>query len=315
MSKFAVELIDINKTYSSKKVALNNINMKIPKESFFALLGANGAGKSTLIGIITGIVKQQTGTVKILDKDTQTHARIARVGMGVVPQEVNMSPFESVKQILINQAGFYGLMPSQVSDRADKLLKQLDLWEKRDSKIMALSGGMKRRVMIARALIHDPYILLLDEPSAGLDIAIRHHVWGYLRKLNKAGLTILLTTHYLEEAESLCNHVALIRSGELVKQDKMSSLIKELDRQLVDLTIESSISKLPELNLEGLKLLPDGKIQVEISKNISLGDVISLLNEKKIKVLKVEEKVSKLEYYFLQNLEGLNIKEGLNVNE
>jgi ABC-2 type transport system ATP-binding protein len=320
-SNIAIEIVNVNKSYSNEKIALTNVNLIIPKGSFFALLGANGAGKSTLIGLITGVVRQQDGIVKILSHDISKKPRLSRMRLGVVPQELNMNPFEKVRQIIINQAGFYGLMPKAVNNRADDLLKQLDLWEKRDTQVIKLSGGMKRRLMIARALIHNPEVLILDEPTAGLDVAIRRQMWEYLQKLNNEGLTILLTTHYLEEAEKLCNNVALIRSGKIIRQDLMSDFMKELDRQVVALTIDNSsdcsinkssnksinyISKIP---LKNIKLLDNNKIQVEISKDQHLSDVISVLNKHNLKVTNIEQKISQLEYYFLHDIEGVSINE------
>ena len=317
----AIEVTNLNKSYSNEKIALSDVNLSIPKGSFFALLGANGAGKSTLIGIITGVVRQQDGIVKILSHDTSKKPRLSRMLLGVVPQELNMSPFEKVRQIIINQAGFYGLMPKAVNDRADKLLKQLDLWEKRDTQVIKLSGGMKRRLMIARALIHSPEVLILDEPTAGLDVAIRRQMWDYLQKLNREGLTILLTTHYLEEAENLCNNVALIRSGKIIRQDLMTDFMKDLDRQVVALTIDNPINKsinksinkpidkLPDMPLKNIKLLDNNKIQVEISKDQHLSDVISILNEHNLKIINIEQKTSQLEYYFLREIEGVSINE------
>jgi len=306
----AIEIVNVNKSYSNEKIALTNVNLIIPKGSFFALLGANGAGKSTLIGLITGVVRQQDGMVKILSHDTSKKPRLSRMRLGVVPQELNMNPFEKARQIIINQAGFYGLMPKAVNNRADALLKQLDLWEKRDTQVIKLSGGMKRRLMIARALIHNPEVLILDEPTAGLDVAIRRQMWEYLQKLNNEGLTILLTTHYLEEAEKLCNNVALIRSGKIIRQDLMSNFMKELDRQVVALTIDNinkSINYLSKIPLKNIKLLDNNKIQVEISKDQHLSDVISVLNKHNLKVTNIEQKISQLEYYFLHDIEGVSI--------
>ena len=304
---YAIKVSNISKVYSNSKKALEDVSLCVPKGSFFALLGANGAGKSTLIGLISGTVKMQEGSISTFSEDVSINARLSRLKLGIVPQELNMNMFEKVRQVVINQAGFYGLMPSAVSKRADDLLKQLDLWEKRNTQVIKLSGGMKRRLMIARALIHSPDVLILDEPTAGLDVAIRHNMWEYLNKLNKEGLTILLTTHYLEEAEKLCDYVALIRSGKIIRQELMSVFMKELDHQVIALTLENKIEKLPDLSIKNIKLLDGFKVQVDLSKDQHLSDVISILNRHNIKVVNIEQKVSQLESYFLRNMEGVNL--------
>ena len=304
---YAIEVSSVSKVYSNNKNALDDVSLCIPKGSFFALLGSNGAGKSTLLGLISGTVRMQEGKISIFSEDVSVNSRLARIKLGIVPQELNMNSFEKVRQVIINQAGFYGLMPSAVNDKADDLLKQLNLWDKRNTQVIKLSGGMKRRLMIARSLIHSPDVLILDEPTAGLDVAIRHQMWEYLNKLNKKGLTILLTTHYLEEAEKLCDHVALIRSGKIIREEVMSVFMKELDHQVIALTLENPIDKLPKLSIKNIKLINRVKIQVDISKDQHLSDVISILNRHNIRVINIEQIVSQLEYYFLHDMGGVNL--------
>lgn len=225
MSEPALSITNLTKTYASGTVALQGVSLTIPTGDFFALLGPNGAGKTTIIGIVTGLVNKTSGTVKVFGDDVATSPEKAKTHIGLVGQEVNFNPFEKPFDIIVNQAGYYGIPRSIAIPRAEKLLKDLGLHEKRDQRAMTLSGGMKRRLMIARALVHEPKFLILDEPTAGVDVELRRSMWEYLKGLTAKGVTILLTTHYLEEAEQLCKHVAIINKGSIVASGTMSEIL------------------------------------------------------------------------------------------
>jgi ABC-2 type transport system ATP-binding protein len=238
----AILIKDVRKQYESKAgntEALTGVSLAIPRGEFFALLGPNGAGKSTLIGIISGLTLKTGGTVEICGTSIDADGPKARTYIGLVPQEVNLNIFERVQDVIVDQAGYYGIPRAEARSKAEQLLKDLGLWEKRDQMVQALSGGMKRRLLIARALMHDPQVLLLDEPTAGVDVELRRGMWDYLRKINAAGTTIILTTHYLEEAEQLSRHVAVIRKGEIVADEPTKSLIERHgNRKLEDIYLE-----------------------------------------------------------------------------
>ena len=236
----AIEISSLKKTYDSGDEALKGINLNIKKGSFFGLLGPNGAGKTTTIGILTGLVNKSSGQAKILGHNIIEDFKLARKSIGLSPQEINLDVFFSVKQILLFQAGYYGVPQKKAEDRVDTILKKLDLYHKRNETSRHLSGGMKRRIQIAKALVHDPPILILDEPTAGVDIELRHMLWDYLKELNEAGKTILLTTHYIEEAEKLCDEIAIINDGEIIKQGETKSIIKEVSLNTIEIEIEES---------------------------------------------------------------------------
>ena len=236
----AIEISSLKKTYDSGDEALKGINLNIKKGSFFGLLGPNGAGKTTTIGILTGLVNKSSGQAKILGHNIIEDFKLARKSIGLSPQEINLDVFFSVRQILLFQAGYYGVPQKKAEDRVDTILKKLDLYHKRNETSRHLSGGMKRRIQIAKALVHDPPILILDEPTAGVDIELRHMLWDYLKELNESGKTILLTTHYIEEAEKLCDEIAIINDGEIIKQGETKSIIKEVSLNTIEIEIEES---------------------------------------------------------------------------
>ena len=236
----AIEISSLKKTYETGDEALKGINLNIKKGSFFGLLGPNGAGKTTTIGILTGLVNKSSGEAKILGHDIIDNFKLARKSIGLSPQEINLDVFFSVRQILLFQAGYYGVPQKKAEDRVDTILKKLDLYHKRNETSRHLSGGMKRRIQIAKALVHDPPILILDEPTAGVDIELRHMLWDYLKELNEAGKTILLTTHYIEEAEKLCDEIAIINNGDIIKQGETKSIIKEVSLNTIEIEVEES---------------------------------------------------------------------------
>ena len=236
----AIEISSLKKTYETGDEALKGINLNIKKGSFFGLLGPNGAGKTTTIGILTGLVNKSSGEAKILGHNIIEDFKLARKSIGLSPQEINLDVFFSVRQILLFQAGYYGVPQKKAEDRVDTILKKLDLYHKRNETSRHLSGGMKRRIQIAKALVHDPPILILDEPTAGVDIELRHMLWDYLKELNEAGKTILLTTHYIEEAEKLCDEIAIINNGDIIKQGETKSIIKEVSLNTIEIEVEES---------------------------------------------------------------------------
>ena len=236
----AIEISSLKKTYETGDEALKGINLNIKKGSFFGLLGPNGAGKTTTIGILTGLVNKSSGEAKILGHNIIEDFKLARKSIGLSPQEINLDVFFSVRQILLFQAGYYGVPQKKAEDRVDTILKKLDLYHKRNETSRHLSGGMKRRIQIAKALVHDPPILILDEPTAGVDIELRHMLWDYLKELNETGKTILLTTHYIEEAEKLCDEIAIINNGDIIKQGETKSIIKEVSLNTIEIEVEES---------------------------------------------------------------------------
>ena len=253
----AIEISSLKKTYDTGDKALKGIDLNIKKGSFFGLLGPNGAGKTTTIGILTGLVNKSSGNAKIMGHDIIDDFKLARKSIGLSPQEINLDVFFSIRQILLFQAGYYGVPNKDAEIRVDEILKKLDLYHKKDETSRHLSGGMKRRVQIAKALIHDPPILILDEPTAGVDIELRHMLWDYLKELNNNGKTILLTTHYIEEAEKLCDEIAIINNGEIIKQGETKSIIKEVSLNTIEIEVEQS---------KGIKL--SNNFEYSINNNI-----------------------------------------------
>lgn len=298
----ALSINKLSKTYRNGLQALKAVSLDIEQGDFFALLGPNGAGKTTTIGIITSLVTKTAGSIKVFDTDLDENPEQAKSYIGLVPQEFNFNGFEQVKHILVTQAGYYGMPASEAEPRADELLKQLGLWEKRHTPSRSLSGGMKRRLMIARALVHNPKLLILDEPTAGVDIELRRSMWTFLRKINAAGTTIILTTHYLEEAESLCRNIAIIDKGEIIENTDMKSLLNRLDKEAFILDL-----KYPLLNntLEGLdyERLDDTTIEVEISRGESLNSVFEVLSQHGVEVVSMKNKANRLEELFLNLVE------------
>jgi ABC-2 type transport system ATP-binding protein len=299
----ALQIENLTKTYRNGFSALKGINLSVEQGDFFALLGPNGAGKSTTIGIITSLVTKSSGTVKVYNTNIDDDSDAAKSYIGLVPQEFNFNGFEKVKHILITQAGYYGMPAKPAEVRADELLHQLGLWEKRDSPARSLSGGMKRRLMIARALVHNPKLLILDEPTAGVDIELRRSMWLFLKQINSQGTTIILTTHYLEEAENLCRNIAIIDRGLIVENTNMKSLLNRLDKETFILDIKTPLPasfSLPHINYQSID---DHTLEVELKQGDGLNTLFSLLSEQKVEVCSLKNKANRLEELFLALVE------------
>lgn len=305
----ALTISDLEKTYSNGFQALKGINLAVEKGDFFALLGPNGAGKSTTIGIISSLVNKTSGSVNVFGYDLDLSRGQVKQHIGIVPQEFNFNQFEKVFDIVVTQAGFYGIPASIACERAEHYLKKLGLWEKRLDSARMLSGGMKRRLMIARALVHEPELLILDEPTAGVDIELRRSMWEFLTELNEQGKTIILTTHYLEEAESLCRRVAIIDHGQIVEDTDTKSLLEKLDLETFVLDLAAPIDAAPDLPDFSVTLKNDTTLEVEVSKTRPLNDLFSLLANQNIEVLSMRNKTNRLEELFVRLVEQ-NLPEG-----
>jgi ABC-2 type transport system ATP-binding protein len=292
------------KTYKNGVQALKGIDLDVAPGDFFALLGPNGAGKTTLIGIVTSLVKKSAGEVRVFDHDIDREPDNAKACIGVVPQEFNFNLFETPETILVNAAGFYGIERGLAHKRAQKYLEHLQLWDKRRSIARALSGGMKRRLMIARALVHEPRLLILDEPTAGVDIEVRRTMWDFLREINAGGTTIILTTHYLEEAETLCRDIAIIHDGRIAERDRMSSLLRRLHTETFVLNLRDPISAAPLLEGYVTALQEDGTLEVEVTKEQNLNDIFLRLSRLGIEVVSMRNKVNRLEEIFMRLVES-----------
>ena len=299
----ALSIKNLTKIYNDSFKALDGISLDVRQGDFFALLGPNGAGKSTTIGIICSLVRKTEGTISVFQHDVDQDFSSAKHLIGVVPQEFNFNQFEKPIDILITQAGYFGIKASIASVRAEKYLKQLGLWEKRNDFSRNLSGGMKRRLMIARALIHEPKLLILDEPTAGVDIELRRSMWNFLKEINGNGTTIILTTHYLEEAENLCRNIAIIDHGKIIENTSMKSLLKMLDRETFVLDISNEIDACPEIEGYSISLKDQNQIEVEIPKSESLNVLFSELSKKNISVVSMRNKTNRLEELFLGMVE------------
>jgi ABC-2 type transport system ATP-binding protein len=302
----AISLQNLHKTYDNGHVALKGINLEVMEKDFYALLGPNGAGKSTIIGIISTLVKQSSGLVQIFGKDVATHTFETKLDLGVVPQEINFSQFEKVGDIVMTQAGYYGLPRALARERTEKYLKKLGLWDKRDNRSRMLSGGMKRRLMIARALVHEPRLLILDEPTAGVDIELRRSMWQFLQEINSNGTTIILTTHYLEEAESLCRNIAIIDEGRIIENTSMKALLNKLDFQTLVFDSISELSAAPMLD-QGqtvCRLIDSHSFEVSVSTQRSLNELYSQLNSQNIQIKGMRNKTNRLEELFLSRLKS-----------
>jgi ABC-2 type transport system ATP-binding protein len=300
----ALSVQGLTKTYQNGVQALKGVDLEVEQGDFFALLGPNGAGKTTLIGIITSLVNKTAGVAHVFGHDIDRELEAAKACIGVVPQELNFNMFETPYTIVVNQAGFYGIPRPIARQRAEKYLKQLQLWDKRDKMSRGLSGGMKRRLMIARALMHEPRLLILDEPTAGVDIEIRRSMWDFLREINAEGTTIILTTHYLEEAETLCRNIAIINGGRIVERDRMSSLLRRLHSETFVLNLREALSAAPKLDGYVVTLVDDHTLEVEVSKEQNLNDIFSRLSSLGIEVLSMRNKVNRLEEIFMRLVEG-----------
>ena len=295
---FALEMKGLTKTYGSGVQALKGIDLKVEEGDFYALLGPNGAGKSTTIGIITSLVNKTAGQIRVFGFDLDKDLVRAKQQIGVVPQEFNFNQFETVQQIVVNQAGYYGVSRKEAIKRSEILLKQANLWEKRNEKARMLSGGMKRRLMIARALMHEPRLLILDEPTAGVDIELRREMWDFLRRLNEEGTTIILTTHYLEEAEMLCRNIGIIQEGRVLVDTSMKELLARLETESYFLDLEKVEGKVP--HIEGYESnYENGSLQVVVVRNQGLNPIFTQLTEQGFKVLSMRNKSNRLEELFL----------------
>ena len=294
----ALQISSLAKTYKGGFEALKGINLTVKQGDFFALLGPNGAGKSTTIGVITSLVNKTQGQVKVYGYDIDTDLEKAKSFIGLVPQEFNFNQFEPLMNILVNQAGYYGVTRKIAIERAEKYLKQLELWDKRNAAARTLSGGMKRRLMIARALMHEPKMLILDEPTAGVDIEVRRGMWDFLRGLNEQGVTIILTTHYLEEAEMLCRNIAIIDGGEIVENTSMKALLSQLDVETFILDLNCDDKSIELKNIEH-RIIDNRTLEVDLRKEQTLNQVFDQLSNQDIGVLSMRNKSNRLEALFV----------------
>jgi ABC-2 type transport system ATP-binding protein len=299
----ALSVRGLTKTYKNGIQALKGVDLDVEQGDFFALLGPNGAGKTTLIGIVTSLVNKSSGQASVFGHDIDRELEAAKTCIGIVPQELNFNQFETPYTIVVNQAGFYGIPRPLARERAERYLKQLQLWDRKDKMSRGLSGGMKRRLMIARALVHEPRLLILDEPTAGVDIEIRRSMWDFLREINEQGTTIILTTHYLEEAETLCRNIAIINGGLIVERDRMSSLLRRLNTETFVLNLRNSLDAAPRLEGYGIVLVDDHTLEVETAKEQNLNDVFGGLSSLGIEVLSMRNKVNRLEEIFMRLVE------------
>jgi ABC-2 type transport system ATP-binding protein len=306
----ALSIQGLAKTYGNGVQALKSIDLDVEEGDFFALLGPNGAGKTTAIGIITSLVTKTSGTVRVFGHDIDSDLERAKSCIGLVPQEINFNMFEKVFRIVVNQAGFYGIPRHQAKQRAEKYLRQLQLWDKRDVIARSLSGGMKRRLMIARALVHEPKLLILDEPTAGVDIEIRRSMWTFLRDINLGGTTIILTTHYLEEAETLCRDLAIIDRGRIIEHDTMANVIRKLHQETFVLNFRNPVLAIPDLPGYAARRVDDHTIEVDVSKEHSLNDIFARLTAAGIEVVSMRNKVNRLEELFMRLVEAGGVSSG-----
>ncbi|MDJ0748758.1 MAG: ABC transporter ATP-binding protein [Woeseiaceae bacterium] len=300
----ALSIRNLTKTYANGNQALKGIDLSVEAGDFYALLGPNGAGKTTAIGIISSLVNKSGGTVEIFGHDIDTKLEAAKACLGIVPQEINLNLWETVGNTVRNQAGYYGLGGKLASERIEKYLRALRLWDRRDDSARSLSGGMKRRLMIARALVHEPRLLILDEPTAGVDIEIRRSMWDFLREINDAGTTIILTTHYLEEAESLCRHIAIIDEGTIIEDARMSEVLRRLHRETFVLSLDRQLDKAPELEGFEARVREDCEIEVEKGQETDMNSLFAQLNAKGIHVVSLRNKANRLEEMFLRLVEN-----------
>lgn len=300
----ALSIRNLTKTYANGTEALKGINFSVQAGDFYALLGPNGAGKTTAIGIITSLVNKTGGDVEIFGHNIDKELEAAKTCIGLVPQEINMNLWEKVYNVVLNQAGYYGLGRKLALERAEKYLRELRLWDKRNDSARSLSGGMKRRLMIARALVHEPKLLILDEPTAGVDIEIRRSMWAFLREINAAGTTIILTTHYLEEAESLCRHVAIIDEGTIIEDARMSDVLRKLQREVFILNLAEPLESAPDLEGFESVLVDERELEVDRGPDVTLNDLFAQLNARGIEIVSLRNKANRLEELFMKLVES-----------
>ncbi|ASG68383.1 ABC transporter ATP-binding protein [Francisella halioticida] len=301
MSEKALEIKNLTKIYKGGLKAVDDISLDVKRGDFFALLGPNGAGKSTTLGIISSLVNKTSGKIKIFGHDIDSDFMSAKKHLGVMPQEINLNIFEKPIDILITQAGFFGLSKKEIMPYVEELLRKVDLYDKRNTQIRFLSGGMKRRLMVIRALIHKPKLLILDEPTAGVDVELRNSLWKMISKFHKEGLTVILTTHYLEEAESMCNHIALIHKGKVHVNTDMKTFLKSADKHTYIFDLKDKCQEnIIKLSLGDAKLVDEYTLEVEVSKGVVLNEIfLELTNEYHLDVLDVRTKEAKLEKLFI----------------
>ena len=302
----AIAIKNLTKTYANGFEALKGISLEVEQGDFFALLGPNGAGKSTTIGVLSTLVKKSGGIVEIFGKNVDSHVYETKLDLGVVPQEINFSQFERVKDIVMTQAGYYGMPRSLAAERCEKYLRKLDLWDKRNDRSRTLSGGMKRRLMIARALVHEPKLLILDEPTAGVDIELRRSMWEFLTELNESGTTIILTTHYLEEAEQLCRNIAIIDHGRIVENTSMRALLKALDKQTYIVELATPIESLPNWGDAPVSatLIDAHSFEITVAATLTMSGLFKLFLDRSIEVSALRSKSNRLEQLFLSRLDN-----------
>ena len=296
----ALTIQNLTKTYANGVEALKSINFNVAEGDFFALLGPNGAGKTTVIGIVTSLVNKTSGRIEVFEHNIEKNLSAAKSCIGVVPQEINLNLFDGGFNILVNQAGFYGVPRKESLKRAEHYLRQMELWDKRKEMARSLSGGMKRRLMIARALVSEPRLLLLDEPTAGVDIETRRAMWNFLRKINRSGTTIILTTHYLEEAEQLCNQLAIIDDGEIVENDSMNNVLTKLKLEVFVLNLDQPIDAVPEIEDYFIEITNPKEIEVHVKQTQTLNPVFEKLASLGIGVLSMRNKTNRLEELFIE---------------
>jgi len=296
----ALSIRSLVKVYRNGVTALRGIDLDVPEGDFFALLGPNGAGKTTLIGILTSLVRKTSGEVSVFGHSLDSDLSRAKACLGVVPQEVNLNQYDQVLNIVVNQAGFYGIPRGVANRRARHYLEELKLWDRRHETARNLSGGMKRRLMIARALVNEPRLLILDEPTAGVDIEIRRSMWAFLREINERGTTIILTTHYLEEAENLCRHLAIIDDGRVIEHDRMAAVLSKLQQEALVLNIATPLQVAPVLPGFEVRRLNDHELEVSISHEQSLNELFAALSAAGIRVVSMRNKANRLEELFFR---------------
>lgn len=296
----ALEIKNCKKTYKNGTPAINNISLSINEGDFFALLGPNGAGKTTLIGIIASLITPNSGSIKIFGEDLNTNPWFVKQKLGIMPQEVNFNIFQNSIQILENNAGLYGISAKEAKPEISRLLKRLNLWDKRYKTVRSLSGGYKRRLMLARALVHKPKLLLLDEPTAGVDVETRSETWDFIKEINENGTTVILTTHYLEEAESLCNQVAIINQGKMLQNSSMNELLQTLESESFILYLDKPIDIKPDLKNIDSKLLSATELEITIDKNVNISEAIILLAQQNITISSIKNKRNRLEELFIK---------------
>ncbi len=297
----AISVKNLKKKYEKGPWALKGVDLEVKEGDFFALLGANGAGKTTLIGVLTSLVNKTEGSAEIFGHDIDKEPNEAKRLVGLVPQEFNFSIFEKVEDIVCTQAGYYGIPRCEALPETEKVLRRLGLWEKRHAKAMSLSGGLKRRLMIARALIHKPKLLLLDEPTAGVDVELRYETWEYIRELNREGVTILLTTHYLEEVEQLCRNVAMIKEGEIVANDSVKNLLRTVEKQTYVLTVDK-VPGCDRIADYAVKAVDESTLEVEVALNDSLSRLARELSDAQVEIIDARPKNNRMDQLFLNML-------------